>query len=91
MTELVYSVTVAFTRTERANEALRLPILQLSCRLFFGKAPHHPGLSAYLEPRFGSLRLLAFPKSKIALEREDICEWDGHTVHKLSQWRLTAD
>ena len=22
---------------------------------------------------------------------EEICEWDGHTVHKLSQRRLTAE
>ena len=58
--------------------------------LFFGKTSHHPGLSAPLQPRFGSLRLLAFPKSKIAIERE-ICECDGHTVHKLSQRRFTAD
>ena len=58
---------------------------------FFGKASHHPGLSAPLQPRFGSLRLLAFPKAKIAVEREEICERDSHTVHKLSQRRLTAD
>ena len=69
---------------------MRLPILQLSCRLF-GKASHHPALSAPLQSRFGSLRLLAFPKAKIAVEREEICECDGHTVHKHSQWHLTAD
>jgi hypothetical protein len=57
----------------------------------FGKASHHPGLSALLQPRFGSLRILAFHKAKIAVEREEICECDGHTVHKLSQRRLTAD
>ena len=55
-----------------------------------GKASHHPGLSAPLQPRFCSLRLLAFRKAKIAVERE-ICECDGHTVHKPSQRRLTAD
>jgi len=33
---------------------------------------------------------MGFPKFKIAVERE-ICECDGHTVHKLSQRRLTAD
>ena len=38
----------------------------------FGKASHHPALSAPLQPRFGSLRLLAFPKAKIAVEREEI-------------------
>jgi len=57
----------------------------------FGKAAHHPAMSAPLQPRFGSLRLLTFPKVKIAVEREDVYECDGHTVHKLSQRRLTAD
>jgi len=73
---------------------MRLPILQLSCRLFFwggAKASRQPGLSAPLHPRFGSLRLLAFPKAKIAVESEDICECDGYTVPNLSQRRLTAD
>ena len=58
---------------------------------FFGKTLHHPGLSVPLQPRFGSLRLLVFPKAKILLESEEICEYDDHTVHKLSQQRLTAD
>jgi len=58
---------------------------------FFSKASHHTGLSAPLKPRFGSLRLLAFRKTKIANERKEICECDGHTVHKFSQRRLTAD
>jgi hypothetical protein len=44
-----------------------------------------------LQPRFGSLRLLAFPKAKIAFQSEEIYESDGHTVHKLNQRRLTAD
>jgi len=44
-----------------------------------------------LQPRFGSLQLLAFLKAKIAIEKEEISECDSHTVHKLSQWRLTAD
>ena len=48
-------------------------------------------MSAPLQPRFGSLRLLGFPKAKIAVESEEIGECDGHTVHKLSQRRLTAD
>jgi len=56
-----------------------------------GKASHHPGLSAPVQPIFGSLQLVAFPKAKIALEREEICECDGHAVHKISQRRLTAD
>jgi len=44
-----------------------------------------------LQPRFGSLRLLAFPKAKIAVESEEICECNGHTVHQLVQRSLTAD
>ena len=44
-----------------------------------------------LQPRFVSLRPITFPKAKIAIERKEICEYDGHTVHKLSQRRLTAD
>jgi hypothetical protein len=56
-----------------------------------GKASHHPDLSAPLQPVFGSLQLLFFPKAKIAVEREQICECDGHTVHKLIQRRFTAE
>jgi hypothetical protein len=35
-----------------------------------------------VQPRIGYLRLLAFPKAEIAVEREEMCECDGHTVHK---------
>ena len=58
---------------------------------FFAKTSHHPGLSLPLQSRFGSLLLLVFPKAKIAFESEEICECGGHTVHKLSQRRLTAN
>jgi hypothetical protein len=58
--------------------------------LFFGKASHHPALSVPLQPRFGSLRLLAFPKAKIAVERVDICECDVHTVHRVAVHNGTA-
>jgi hypothetical protein len=58
---------------------------------FFGKASNHPDLSAPLQPRTVCLRLLTFPKAKIAVEKE-ICECDGHhTAHKLSQRRFTAN
>jgi hypothetical protein len=70
---------------------IRLPILQLSCRLFFFFFFfHHLRLLVPPQPIFGSLRLLAFPKTKIAVERKEIREYGGHTVHKLSQRRLTA-
>jgi hypothetical protein len=44
-----------------------------------------------LQLRFGSLQLLAFPKAKIDIEREEICECNDHIVHKLSQWHHTTD
>jgi hypothetical protein len=98
MTELVYSVSFAFTMTERADQshhdnAPANSIALVQAFFFWGggaKASRQPGLSVPLHPRFGSLRLLAFPKAKIAVERK-ICECDGHTVHKLSQRRLTVD
>ena len=68
-----------------------LHILQLSYRRFWQNITSPKSLSPPLQPRFGFMRLLTFPKAKIAVEREQICECDGHTVHILSQRRLTAD
>ena len=45
-------------------------------------------------PHTDQICLLAtpgFPTAKIAVEKENICECDGHTVHKLSQRHLTVD
>jgi hypothetical protein len=76
---------------------MRLPILQLSCSLFLffiyfvAKDYISQVCQRPLQPRFGSLRIMDFPKAKITVEREEICECDGHTVHKLNQRRLTAD
>ena len=61
------------------------------CAGFYSKTLHYRGMSAPLQPRFGSLRLLGFPKAKIAVESEETGECDGHTVHKLSHRRLTVD
>jgi hypothetical protein len=57
------------------------------------RAKHHitQVCQAPLQPRFVSLRLMAFPKAKISVEKEEICKCDGHTAHKLSQQRITAD
>jgi hypothetical protein len=81
-------------RSSRSASSRQCPCPFYSPRAGFfwgGKDSHHPCLSAPLQPKFGSLRLLTFPKAKIPFEREEICECDGHTVHKLSQWLLTAD
>jgi len=90
----LYRVTFAFTLTERADQLHHDNSSAHSTALvqaLFGKASHHPGLSATLRPIFGSLRLLTFPKAQIAFKREEIRECDRHTVHKLSQRCLTAD
>ena len=50
------------------------------CRAeFFGETSNYPGDSAPLQPRFGTLQLLAFPKTKTAFEREEISDhwWDS--------------
>ena len=39
---------------------------------FSGETSNHPGDSALLQPRFGTLWLLAFSKNKITFEREEI-------------------
>ena len=40
----------------------------------FGKTSNHPGDSAPLQPRFGTLQLHAFPKIKITFEQEEISD-----------------
>ena len=49
------------------------------CADFFGGTSSHPGDSAPLQPRFGVLWLLAFPKTKINVEMEEISDswWDS--------------
>ena len=91
----MHCMTVAFTTTEQADQLLQdnapahsTAVVQV---LFLYKTSHLPGLSAPLQPIFGSLRLLAFPEAKIVIEREEICECDGYIVHKLSKRRLAAD
>ena len=38
------------------------------------KSSNHPGSSAPLWPIFGALELVAFPKTKITFEREEISD-----------------
>ena len=46
-----------------------------SCAEFFGETSDHPGDSASLQPRLGALWLLAFLKTKITFEREEISDF----------------
>ena len=58
---------------------------------FFGKTSNHPGDSAPLQHRFGTLRLLSFPKTKITFEREEISDhrWDlGKYSWQGSWWQF---
>jgi hypothetical protein len=94
LTELVYCVTVAFTMTEQADHLHHHNAPAHSTALVQAVlAKHHitQVCQPPQQPTFGSLRLLAFPRAKSAVEREEICECYSHTVHKVSQRRLTAD
>jgi hypothetical protein len=87
-------MTVAFIKIERADQRICINVPANSTDLvqaFFGKTSHLLSLSAPQQSGFGFLLLLAFPKAKIAVKSEEVCECDFHTVHKLSQRRLTAD
>ena len=46
---------------------------------FFGETSNHPGDPTSLQPTFGILQLLAFPKTRITFEREEISDpqWDS--------------
>ena len=92
LTEFVHCVNVAFTMTEQAYQLHHDNAPSHSIAHVRAKPSHHPDLSALLEPRFDSKQILVlFSKRKIAVEKWEICEYDGHTVHKPSQRRLTAD
>ena len=56
---------------------------------FFVKTWNHPGDSGPLQPRFGVLELLYFPKTKIAFEREEISDWMRfRKIQQGNWWRL---
>ena len=61
-----------------------------SCAEFFDKISNDPGDSAPLQPRFGALQLLAFSKTKVTFEREEISDhqWDSETYDQAadSDW-----
>jgi len=69
---------------------MRLPITQHSC---FPPPPNHitQVCQHSYSPDLAPCDFWFFSKAKTAFESEEICEWDGHKAHKLSQRRLTAD
>ena len=46
----------------------------ISCSEFLGETSNHPGDSGPLQPRLRTLILLAFPKTKLTCEREEISD-----------------
>ena len=52
----------------------------------FWATSNHPGDSAPLQPRYGTLQLLAFPKTKITFERVEISDhwWDSGKYNKAA-------
>ena len=57
---------------------------------YFGQTSNHPGDSAPLQPRLGTLWLLAFPNTKITFERGEISDrwWDSGKYDGGSWWQL---
>ena len=53
---------------------------------FFGETSNNPGDSVPLQPRFGALRLLDFPKTKITFGREGLSDhqWDSGKSHRAA-------
>ena len=53
---------------------------------FFHETSNHSSDSAPLQPRFGVLQLLPFPKTKITFEREEIsdCWWDSEKYYRAA-------
>ena len=71
--------TIQMIQKAMASSRQRTHSCVMSLGEFIGESPNHPGDSAPLQSRFGALQLLAFLKTKIAYEREEIsdCQWDS--------------
>ena len=62
------------------------PLYITSHAEFFCETSNYPGDSAPLQPRFGTLRHLAFPKTIITFEREEISDhqWDSGKYNRAA-------
>ena len=83
--KLKHSLNIPQKATDMGNWWLAASSWQCACSCimshaeFFGETSNHPGDSAPLQPRFGTLWLLTFPKAKITFEREEISD---HEIQK---------
>ena len=95
LAEFVYGVTVTFKMTEPADQRICLNApahSKVLVQAFFGKTSLHPGLSAPLQPRFGSLRRMVFLKAKNRRWKwGDLWMQRSHNTQAQSQRHLTAD
>ena len=71
---MIQKVRAMGSRWLAASSRQRACSCLTSAAEFFGETSDHPGDSALLQPRFGALWLLAFPKTKITFEREEISD-----------------
>ena len=55
---------------------------------FFRETSNHLGDLAPLQPRFGALWLMAFPKTKITFKREDTSDVQKTQENVLGQWMV---
>jgi len=69
---------------------MHLPILQLSCRLFWQSITSPRSVSTPYSPDLSPCNLWLFPKLKSPLKGRRFVN-AMVTLHKLSQWRLTAN
>ena len=53
--------------------------------VFFGETSNHPGDLASIQPKFGTLRLVAFPKTKITLKGKRFQTVDEIQANKTGQ------
>ena len=78
-TQMIQKATAMGNRWLAASSWQRAHSCITPCAEFFGETSNHPGDSAPIQPRFGALWLLAFPKTKVTFERKEISDgwWDS--------------
>ena len=69
-----------------ASSCQQRPSCIMSSAEIFGKTSNHPGDSMPLHPRFSALWLLAFPKTKITFEKEDIQAFNEIPENSTGHW-----
>ena len=84
--QMIQKVTAIGNRWLAASSQQSTQSCFMSGEEFFGETLNHPGDSAPIQPIFGALWLLAFPKTKITFEREVISDhqWDSGKYNRVT-------